>query len=110
MQDLLRIPHLAKHQMGGPDYSTAEPCELHRTYFSGIDRGVRNVSLVNIERVAKELKRRLKITTHIATSRFLVAIAPTERFRQLSGVQIHERFTEDAGCRSSCGLSLPSCC
>lgn len=34
----------------------AERCGLHRTYYSGIERGVRNVSLVNIERVAKGLK------------------------------------------------------
>ena len=34
----------------------AERCGLHRTYYSGIERGVRNISLVNIERVAKGLK------------------------------------------------------
>jgi transcriptional regulator with XRE-family HTH domain len=34
----------------------AERCGLHRTYYSGIERGVRNVSLVNIEKVAKGLK------------------------------------------------------
>ena len=34
----------------------AERCGLHRTYYSGIARGVRNVSLVNIERIAKELR------------------------------------------------------
>lgn len=34
----------------------AERCGLHRTYYSGIERGVRNVSLVNIERIAKGLK------------------------------------------------------
>ena len=28
----------------------AERCGLHRTYYSGIERGVRNVSLVNIEK------------------------------------------------------------
>ena len=32
---------------------------VHRTYYSGIERGVRNVSLVNIEKVAKGLKTRL---------------------------------------------------
>jgi transcriptional regulator with XRE-family HTH domain len=37
----------------------AERCGLHRTYYSGIERGVRNVSLVNIERVAKGLKKSL---------------------------------------------------
>jgi transcriptional regulator with XRE-family HTH domain len=34
----------------------ADRCGLHRTYYSGIERGVRNVSLVNIERVSKGLK------------------------------------------------------
>jgi transcriptional regulator with XRE-family HTH domain len=37
----------------------AERCGLHRTYYSGIERGVRNVSLVNIEKVAKGLKTTL---------------------------------------------------
>jgi transcriptional regulator with XRE-family HTH domain len=37
----------------------AERCGLHRTYYSGIERGVRNVSLVNVEKVAKGLKTSL---------------------------------------------------
>ena len=37
----------------------AERCGLHRTYNSGIERGVRNVSLVNIEKVSKGLKTSL---------------------------------------------------
>jgi transcriptional regulator with XRE-family HTH domain len=37
----------------------AERCGLHRTYYSGIERGVRNVSLINIERVARGLKKSL---------------------------------------------------
>ena len=37
----------------------AERCGLHRTYYSGIERGVRNVSLVNIEKLAKGLKTTL---------------------------------------------------
>ena len=37
----------------------AERCGLHRTYYSGIERGVRNVSLMNIERVAKGLRKSL---------------------------------------------------
>jgi transcriptional regulator with XRE-family HTH domain len=35
----------------------AERCGLHRTYYSGIERGTRNVSLVNIEKIAKGLKK-----------------------------------------------------
>jgi transcriptional regulator with XRE-family HTH domain len=34
----------------------AERCGLHRTYYSGVERGVRNVSIVNIGKVAKGLK------------------------------------------------------
>jgi len=34
----------------------AEEAGLHPTYISGIERGVRNVSALNIERVAKALK------------------------------------------------------
>jgi transcriptional regulator with XRE-family HTH domain len=37
----------------------AERCGLHRTYYSGIERGVRNASLVNIEKVAKGLRTSL---------------------------------------------------
>lgn len=37
----------------------AERCGLHRTYYSGIERGVRNLSLLNIEKVAKGLKKSL---------------------------------------------------
>jgi transcriptional regulator with XRE-family HTH domain len=37
----------------------AERCELHRTYYSGIERGTRNVSLVNIEKISKGLKTSL---------------------------------------------------
>lgn len=37
----------------------AERCGLHRTYYSGVERGVRNVSLLNIEKIAKGLKKGL---------------------------------------------------
>lgn len=37
----------------------AERCGLHRTYYSGVERGVRNVSLVNIEKISKGLKKAL---------------------------------------------------
>ena len=37
----------------------AERCGLHRTYYSGVERGVRNVSLVNLEKIAKGLKMNL---------------------------------------------------
>ena len=31
-------------------------CELDRTYVGGIERGERNVALVNIEKIAKTLR------------------------------------------------------
>jgi transcriptional regulator with XRE-family HTH domain len=34
----------------------AERCGLHRTYYSGIERGERNISLVNIEKVSRGLR------------------------------------------------------
>jgi len=37
----------------------AERCGLHRTYYSGVERGIRNVSLINIEKIARGLKRTL---------------------------------------------------
>jgi transcriptional regulator with XRE-family HTH domain len=37
----------------------AERCGMHRTYYSGIERGVRNVSLLNVAKIAKGLKASL---------------------------------------------------
>ena len=34
----------------------AERCGLHRTYYSGVERGTRNVSLINVEKISKGLK------------------------------------------------------
>lgn len=48
-----------REEQGINQEEAAERCGLHRTYYSGIERGVRNVSLMNIERVAKGLKTSL---------------------------------------------------
>ena len=48
-----------REEQGINQEEAAERCGLHRTYYSGIERGVRNVSLVNIEKVAKGLKTSL---------------------------------------------------
>lgn len=48
-----------REEQGINQEEAAERCRLHRTYYSGLERGVRNVSLVNIERVAKGLKTSL---------------------------------------------------
>ena len=37
----------------------ADRCGLHRTYYSGVERGIRNVSLVNIERISRGLRTSL---------------------------------------------------
>lgn len=41
----------------------AEQCGLDRTYISGIERGTRNVSLRNIERIAKALNESISSLT-----------------------------------------------
>ena len=48
-----------REEQGINQEEAAERCGLHRTYYSGIERGVRNVSLVNIEKVGKGLKTSL---------------------------------------------------
>ena len=50
-----------REEQGINQEEAAERCGLHRTYYSGIERGVRNVSLVNIEKVAKGLKTTLTL-------------------------------------------------
>jgi transcriptional regulator with XRE-family HTH domain len=45
-----------REEQGITQEEAAEKCGLHRTYYSGIERGARNVSLVNIEKVGKGLK------------------------------------------------------
>lgn len=48
-----------REEQGINQEEAAERCELHRTYYSGVERGVRNLSLVNIERISKGLKTSL---------------------------------------------------
>jgi transcriptional regulator with XRE-family HTH domain len=38
---------------------TAEMCGVQRTYYRGVERGIRNVSLMNIEKIAKGLQKSL---------------------------------------------------
>ena len=45
-----------RHQLGVSQEEFADICGLDRTYIGGIERGERNVSLVNIERIAKAFK------------------------------------------------------
>jgi transcriptional regulator with XRE-family HTH domain len=48
-----------REEQGINQEEAAERCGLHRTYYSGIERGVRNVSLVNIEKIGKGLRTSL---------------------------------------------------
>ncbi|HWZ45959.1 MAG TPA: helix-turn-helix transcriptional regulator [Candidatus Saccharimonadales bacterium] len=48
-----------REEQGINQEEAAERCGLHRTYYSGIERGTRNVALVNIEKIAKGLKKPL---------------------------------------------------
>jgi transcriptional regulator with XRE-family HTH domain len=45
-----------RHTLGVSQEEFADICGLDRTYIGGIERGERNVSLINIERIAKALK------------------------------------------------------
>ena len=48
-----------RHKLGVSQEEFADICGLDRTYIGGIERGARNVALVNIERIAKALKMSL---------------------------------------------------
>ena len=48
-----------REEQGINQEEAAERCGMHRTYYSGVERGVRNVSLVNIEKIGKGLRTSL---------------------------------------------------
>jgi transcriptional regulator with XRE-family HTH domain len=48
-----------RHKLGVSQEAFADMCELDRTYIGGIERGERNVALVNIEKIAKTLNLKL---------------------------------------------------
>ncbi len=45
-----------REEQGFSQESFADHCGLHRTYISGIERGVRNPTVVIIDKIAKALK------------------------------------------------------
>jgi len=45
-----------REKLGVSQEAFADLCGLHRTYMGGIERGERNVSLVNLERIARGFK------------------------------------------------------
>lgn len=44
-----------RKKVGFSQEKLAERCSLHRTYIGGVERGERNVSLLNIVKIAKAL-------------------------------------------------------
>jgi transcriptional regulator with XRE-family HTH domain len=45
-----------RHKLGVSQEEFADICGLDRTYVGGIERGERNVALVNIEKIARALR------------------------------------------------------
>ena len=45
-----------RHKLGVSQEAFADMCGLDRTYIGGIERGERNVALVNIEKIARALR------------------------------------------------------
>lgn len=50
-----RVRHLRKDK-GFSQESLALACDLDRTYIGGVERGERNISLINIHKIARALK------------------------------------------------------
>ena len=45
-----------RQKLGVSQEAFADMCQLDRSYIGGIERGERNVALVNIEKIAKTLR------------------------------------------------------
>lgn len=45
-----------RHKLGVSQEEFADMCRMDRTYVGGIERGERNISLMNIEKIAKTLR------------------------------------------------------
>ena len=55
-----------RNKLGVSQEAFADMCALDRTYIGGIERGERNVALVNIEKIAK--------TLHVSVSELLKGV------------------------------------
>jgi transcriptional regulator with XRE-family HTH domain len=56
LRDFGRRTRQLRKLRGWSQEELADECGLHRTYIGGVERGERNVSLVNIERIARALR------------------------------------------------------
>ena len=45
-----------RHKLGVSQEAFADLCDLDRTYIGGIERGERNVALVNVQKIARALR------------------------------------------------------
>ena len=48
-----------RERLGWTQAELAQRCELHKAYIGFVERGERNVSLINLRRIAKVLRVRL---------------------------------------------------
>jgi transcriptional regulator with XRE-family HTH domain len=51
-----RNMRVARNKLGISQEALAELCGLHRTYVGSVERGERNITLVNAEKIAHALK------------------------------------------------------
>ena len=72
-----------RKQRGTSQEELAWQADLHRTYISGVERGVRNPSLASLETIAEALEVRLSrlmtIAEQIQSGRIKVSTARQER-------------------------------
>lgn len=45
-----------RHRLGVSQEEFADMCRMDRTYVGGVERGERNISLVNVEKIASALR------------------------------------------------------
>lgn len=51
---------IARLELGMSQEGMAEACGLHRTYVGSVERGERNISIDNMEKMALAVRRNLK--------------------------------------------------
>ena len=52
---------IARLELGMSQEGMAEACGLHRTYVGSVERGERNISIDNMEAMAKAVKKSLAV-------------------------------------------------